>query len=173
MAFCSLRWYGHSSYSSLWNFISTQSTLWLATDFSTKFYHFSRSRLIPSGQNRQKNTMKKCVFVNYSAIIVKNTLLQTVFSTILPIGLGQIFFPRKFLAPLFVIFLLIVYFFVNFCVQVSTIALIVGCTILYGALFGKTWRIYRIFTSSRHNKKMVRNRGFSLKSGYFCDRLII
>ncbi|XP_066936750.1 gamma-aminobutyric acid type B receptor subunit 2-like [Clytia hemisphaerica] len=36
----------------------------------------------------------------------------------------------------------------------STVSLVTGFSIVFGSLFGKTWRIYRIFTSSRHNKKM-------------------
>jgi len=47
-------------------------------------------RLQPSGQNRQKNSLK-CIFVINSALkiqchIVKNTLLQTAFSVILSAG---------------------------------------------------------------------------------------
>jgi len=44
-----------------------------------------------NGKNRQKSSLKKCVFVN-SALniqchVIKNTLLQTAFSAILPTGI--------------------------------------------------------------------------------------
>jgi len=38
------------------------------------------------GKIAKKNGLKECVFVN-SALIVKNIVLQTAFSAILPIGL--------------------------------------------------------------------------------------
>jgi len=44
-----------------------------------------------SGQNRRKSSLKQCVFVSLplkiQCHIVKNTLLQTAFSAILPTGL--------------------------------------------------------------------------------------
>jgi len=46
----------------------------------------SGSYLLPSGQNRQKNSLKD---------IVKNTLLQTAFSAILPAGNDNRLSPRK------------------------------------------------------------------------------
>jgi len=42
---------------------------------------------LPSEQNLQKNSLKESVFVNSALKIVKNILLQTAFSAILPTGL--------------------------------------------------------------------------------------
>jgi len=50
-----------------------------------------KKKIFSSGQNRQKSSLEECGFINLAlkiqCYIVKNTLLQSAFSMILPTGL--------------------------------------------------------------------------------------